>query len=142
MCTVSDLDSRLDVAWWSRYSIDSMRFRGFAGMFSSEIGTCMLDEMVFTCRSSKLVDGNESKLTDSASRISASGCTSRIHSSAASQALREWESNFLCHICLCFYPAVCVRGHCDRQHINSRLPFLFLVVMDFFFFLGEMGFLI
>lgn len=119
---------------------DSMGFRGFASMLSCEIG--VLDGMVFTCWSSKLVDGNESKLTNSTSRLSASGCASRIYSSAASRALRELESNFLCHICLCFYPAVCARGHCDRQHINSTLPFLFLVVMTFFFFWNGISYLI
>lgn len=40
----------------------------------------------------------------------------------------------MCRICLCFYPAVCMRGHGDRQCINSLLPCLFLVVMGSFFF--------
>lgn len=51
-----------------------------------------------------------------------------------SWALREQESSSMCRICLCFYPAVCMRGHGDRQCINSLLPCLFLVVMGSFFF--------
>lgn len=80
----------------------------------------VLEEMIFTCWLAKLVDGNKLKVTDSASRLSACGHACLDYSSASCiLGSCDGESNFLHHICLCFYPAVCVRGHGDRQHINS-----------------------
>ena len=58
------------------------------------LARCVLDEMIFTCWSSKLVEGNEPKVTNSASRISACGCASLIYSSAASSALAMGRVTF------------------------------------------------
>lgn len=59
-------------------------FCRFYGIWRIRPPAWVFDEMVFTCGSSKLIDGNESKSTNSANRISANGCASRIYSSAAS----------------------------------------------------------
>ena len=76
-------------------------------------------EEIFTCWLAKLVDGNKLKVTNLASRLSACGHASLDYSSA-SCILGSCDGRVtFCTTYVFVFILLCVRGHGDRQHINS-----------------------